>query len=148
MQPFFHFQRKRSGVFDAPGGIEPGVHENDAPVLDQKTSVTKPVDEFVPVGRAEDVVERVLLVRRRKARGDGEKMQVVIAEEKTGPRSERTDAAQYAERFGTAVDEVAEKEKFRVVGKESEEFVKALEATLNVADGKKGRIRHGALRLR
>ena len=124
------------------------MHENDAPVLDQKTSVTKPVDEFVPVGCAEDVVERVLLVRRRKARGDGEKMQVVIAEEKTGPRSERTDAAQYAERFGTAVDEVAEKEKFRVVGKESEEFVKALEATLNVADGKKGRIRHGALRLR
>ena len=148
MQSLLHFQRKRLGVLDAPGGIESGVHENDAPVFNQQTSVAKPVDEFLPVGRGEDVVERVLLVGRRKARGDGEKMQVVIAEEKTRPGAERADAAQHAERFGTAVDEVAEKEKFRVFGKEAEEFVQALEATLNVADGKKGRIRHGALRLR
>ena len=48
--------------------------KNDAPVFDEKTAAAKPVDEFVPVGRAEDVVERVLLVGRCKARGDGEKV--------------------------------------------------------------------------
>ena len=72
----------------------------------------------------------------------------MIAEQKTRAGAERADAPQHAEGFGTAVDEVAEEEKFRVSREEFKEFVQALQAALNIADGKKGRIRHGALRLR
>ena len=93
--------------------------------------------ELVAVGCFEDRPERVLPVRLRVARGDGQEVQIVVAEDADGGGAERLHVAQDGKRIGAAIDEIAdEPQAIALLRKadELEQLAKLGAAALDVAD--------------
>ena len=115
--------------------MDAGVREDESRALDHEGAAAQPVDELVAVRRLEDLPDGVLAVDLARSRGDGEQVQVMVAEDRLGPVAEAHHESERLEGLRPAVDEVAEKEKLRVGGNLLEQPLKALEASLQVADG-------------
>ena len=97
----------------------------------------EPVQKLVAVGCFEDRRERVLPVRLRVARGHGQEVQIVVAEDGDGGGAERLHVAQDGKRIRAAIDEIAdEPQAIARLGKadELEQLAKLRAAALDVAD--------------
>ena len=101
----------------------------------------QPVEQFVTVGGGQNFADRVGAVQFARSGGDGQKMQVVVAEQ-NGPAPARqievSDAAQRLQGAGAAVDDVADKNKTGVFAEHVEKFVEAFQTALKIADGVNG----------
>ena len=108
----------------------------------------QPVEQRVGIGRIEDLAQRVALAGLAHAGGDREQVQVVIAEHHRHGVVERHQAAQRRERFGTAIDQVADQPQPVARGIESDPLEQRLErtvTTLQVADRVSGHEERGCV---
>jgi hypothetical protein len=119
------------------------VHEHEAVLDVQQRARAKPRRELAAVGRIEQLAQRVALAVPLKALGDGEEMQVVVAEDRDRRLPERPHEAQALEGIGAAVDEVADEPELVARGIETnrlDEPRERLEAALDVADREGGQV--------
>ena len=96
-----------------------------------------PAKQLGAIGSSQDFSERIALVGSLGARGDGEQMQIVVAEYHDGRRSQRLDEAQRIERPRSAIDEVADEPRTiagGVEGKTIEQELELCAAALNVTN--------------
>jgi len=133
----FDFVRELDDAPGAPLRQHAGVHHEHAVFDDRKRLRREPVEQFVAIGRGEDRRERVVAVRAGVPGGDGQKVQVVIAE--NGPRrvAKRTHFTQHGERIGTAIDEIAGQPQAVIGLRESDQRQELAElrmTSLDVAD--------------
>ena len=113
------------------------MHHQELAVAHDQRARRQPVEELAPVGRREDLAERVAAVGVAVARGHGQQVQVVVAEHDFRRVAERLHLAQDRERAGTAVDEVADQPQAVARRRESdepEELDELLVTALQVAD--------------
>ena len=103
-----HLRRQRERLLHRPRRQEARVHHREAAFGHDERARGEPCDERVAVRRVEDRVERVAAMRLAMAGGDGEQVEVVVAEHGDGGIAERHHLAQHGERSGAAVDEVAD----------------------------------------
>ncbi len=109
----------------------------DAAFGDDERPRGQPADQRVAVRRGENGVERVAAMRLAVTGGDRQQVEVVIAEHRDGGIAERHHFAQYRERSGPAVDEVADEPQPIAARRESDEVEQFAElgvAALDVAD--------------
>ena len=124
-------------VRGGPRRQQAGVHHQALALAHDERARREPVDEVGAIGRGEDVVERVAAMRRAVARGDGQQVQVVVAEHDLRRVAQRLHLAQDRERTGAAVDEVADEPQPVARRREPdqvEQLHELLVAALQVAD--------------
>jgi len=119
----------------------PRMHDQVVLFEDGQGAMPQPVDQLLAIGGVEDVVERVVAVRRADAAGHRQQVQVVVAQHGAGLVTQGHDAAQGLQRLGAAVDEVAgeDQPKRRVIC--THQMVQSLPfvaATLQIATYKGG----------
>jgi len=103
----FDFARELDDARGAPLRQHAGMHHQHG-VFDERERLRRePVEQFVAIRCGEDRRQRIVAVRAGMARGDGQKVQVVIAEHHLRGIAKRAHFAQHAERIGAAVDEIA-----------------------------------------
>lgn len=133
----FDFASEREDVGARPLRQHPCMHHQPAALRDRERTPCKPVDEIVAIRCAEDVVEGVAAVRSPVTRGDGEQMQIVIAEDRRRAFAHRGHLAQEGERRGPAVDEVADEPQAVALARkadEREEIAEFCVTALDIAD--------------
>jgi len=133
----FDFARQRNGLGRRPPRKQSGVHHQRVALLHDERPPREPVDEALPIGRREHVVERVAAMRAAQARGDREQMEVVIAEHRSRGVAQRDHFAQHRERRRSAIDEVADEPQAVVARGERDEIEQPAKlgvTTLDVAD--------------
>src|SRR5262249_31101074 len=104
---------------------------------DYERPALQPVEELVAVGRRENRRDRVATMGLRMSRRHGEQMEIVIAENGGRRVAERLDFAQRGERFGAAVDEIADEPQLVAARGKREQLQKLTQlhvAALNIAD--------------
>ncbi len=105
---------------------------------DDERPALQPMQELVAVGGRENRRDRVAAMRFRMPGSDGEKMEIVVSEDGDCRIAERLHLAQHGERFGSAVDEVAdEPEPVAAARREADQLEQLAElrvAALDVAD--------------
>ena len=131
----FGFSRESSGFFKSPERMNACVNEDGVFCFDHDGLISQPFDEFISVGCFKDFSDRVLFVNFACTGRNGEKMEVVVPEQTAGTAAKTNDAAKRRKRFGTAVDEISEKNKRSVFRELLEKTVQAFETALQVADG-------------
>ncbi len=68
----------------------------------------QPCEQLVAVRRFENFAERVVVMRAAVAGGDGKQMEVMVAQNSHGTGAELAHRAQHRERFGSAIDQIAD----------------------------------------
>ncbi len=137
--PGQHFRGRGS-----PRREQPGMHHQQLAAANHEGTCSQPRQQFIAIGRAQDRVKRVLPVRGAVARGDGQQVEVVIAEDGDGCGPEPPDGAQDRERVGAAIDEVPHQPEQiggRIEGDHFEQLPEFGVASLDVADDV---VAHGA----
>mmetsp|Transcript_4959 Transcript_4959/g.18008 ORF Transcript_4959/g.18008 Transcript_4959/m.18008 type:complete len:200 (+) Transcript_4959:670-1269(+) len=104
----FDLAGQGQGVLQRPGRHDAGMHHQPAGLIPGQVLLPQPVDQGRAVGRREDVVQRVTGADPAHAVGDGEQVQVMVAEQAGGRAAEGLEPAQRRERPRPAVDQVAE----------------------------------------
>ena len=114
-----------------------GVYEKMTIFLVRQWQSAQPVDQRVPFGRIEDLLQRVGVVQWPDAGIDGEQVQIVVAEQGHGHAGldAPLDRAQRGERLRAAVDEVAHEDQPARVRKPRKQRFEAGQAALQVTDG-------------
>ncbi len=110
-------------------------------VHDGQRAVAQPIEQHVAVGGGQDLVERVGARRLLRAAGHGQQVQVVIAQHCIDAPAaclrQVGHLAQRGQRFGAAVDQVADKDNAggpgSVVGNPVEQDLRFVRAALQVA---------------
>jgi len=97
----------------------------------------QPVEQHLAIRRGQNLIESVAATLRGAAARHREQVQIVIAERHRGGGVERTDPAQHAGRFRTAIHEVAHEPQLVAVGRVIQLIQQLAEfgiAALHVAD--------------
>ena len=122
------------------------MHEQPLALDDDERTASQPVEQFVAVGRLEDRRERVVPMRLRVAGGDGQQMEIVVAEDGDRRIAQRLHFAQRGERIGSAIDDIADEPQPVLARREADQLEQLAElgvAALDVADRVEA---HGNLR--
>ena len=107
----------------APGQIplrrQAGMHHANvqACILVQQRPLLQPFEQRGAIRRRQDVIKRVIAAQSRAAVGHRQQVQVVIAENDGGRIAHGADSAQYFERIGSAIDQIADEPERIAVGR-------------------------------
>ena len=142
------FAGQRHRLRRIPLGRHARVHQQV--ILDEhrQRPRAQPGDQFLAVRRVQDLVQRIGAAQALRAARHRNQVQVVVAEQGIDPSAarfvERLHAPQRHERFGTAVDQVADKEDACVAACNKrdavEQQLRFMRAALEVANGVGGHI--------
>ena len=132
-----HLGRQLQGAGRAPLRQHAGVHHQHAALVQRQRAVAQPIEQRVAVGRGEDVAQRIRAVRPAHALRHHQQVQVVVAQQAGRRIAQRRHAPQHGQRFGTAVDQIAQQHQAVTAGRESdfvEQPAQCGVAALHVAD--------------
>jgi len=85
------------------------VHHQEVAIAPSQFLLPQPVQQFIPVGRIQDLIKRIALVRPSEALGQRQQVQVVVAEHADGGIPQFFDCAQHRQRIRSAIDQIAHK---------------------------------------
>ena len=132
-----HLGRQLQGAGRAPLRQHAGVHHQHAALVQRQRAVAQPIEQRVAVGRRQDVAQRIRAVRPAHALRHHQQVQVVVAQQAGRRIAQRRHAPQHGQRFGTAVDQIAQQHQAVTAGRESdfvEQPAQCGVAALHVAD--------------
>ena len=112
------------------------MHQHIVAFRMQQSLPAQPGEQFVPVGRAQHFIQRVGAMKFCRAFGNGQQVQVVIAENGDGAVAQRFDQAQHLQRIRPAIDQIAHQPESVLRGIETyllQQLLKLDVTTLNVA---------------
>ena len=99
--------------------------------------MAQPLEQFFAVRCLKNFADGIAAVQLTCARGDGQQMQIVIAEEDSATAPgfvKRLDAAQGFERGRASVDNVSDKHEGGIRIQHIEKFFEALQTALKISD--------------
>ncbi len=101
--------RQGQRLRDVPLWRHAGMHQQPALGLVGQRPLAQPVEPGLAVGCGQDLVQGVAAVRAAHAVGEGQQVQVVVAEQAGRAALERAQPAQHGQRARAAVDQVAQR---------------------------------------
>lgn len=143
----FDFVRERHRLRRIPRRRDAGMHQQVCIDEHRQRAVTQPLDQFIAVGRGQDLVERIGAAGALRADGHRDQVQVVVAEQgfdAAGVRfGQRLHAAQCGQRIRATVDQVADEKDarlriavaLRILGDACDQELGFMGTALQVADG-------------
>ncbi len=130
-------ERMPDSVRRRPRRQKPGVNEQQPSILHRQRTPSQPVEQVIAVGCFENRCERVQTMRGTMPRGDNQKMQIVIAENRRRRGAERLHAAQHGQRVGSTIDQIADQPQAiarKVEANQVEQLREFGVATLDITD--------------
>jgi len=85
------------------------VDDQKVVLFDGEGLVSQPFQQFLPIRRCQDVVQRVLAARPAHASGCREQMDIVIAEDRPGTRSKPANAPEYVQGLRSPISQITDK---------------------------------------
>ena len=132
-------------VVHRPARQHARMHHQEIAFAPGQFALAQPGQQLVAVGRRQNRIERVALVRTAVAFGQRQQVQIVIAEHADGRAAQTFDEAQHRQRIRPAVDQVADQPQpvgCRVELHFIEQTQKGGLASLRIANGIGGHIKY------
>jgi len=106
LQDGLGFGRQLHGVIQRPAGQHAGMHHQQIAFAPGQFPVAQPMQQFFTVGGRQHFDEGVSLAQAAIAFGQGQQVQVVIAEHADGGITQRFEKAQQRQRVGATIDQI------------------------------------------
>ena len=114
-------------------------HEIAVPIEVRERARKEPLEQRIPVGSREHLIQGIGAASAAAAEGDGEQMQVVVSQHDECVICQRTHEPERLERIRAAVDQIADEPQAIAVRRElqlRDQRAQLLVTTLHITDGK------------
>ena len=108
-QQALNLARQRQRLWQRPLRKQARVHHQEFVFKVNELLIAQPFEQLFAIWRVKNRLKRVAFTELRQSLCDREKMQIVIAEDDSGARTQTTDKAQARKRIRPAVNEIADK---------------------------------------
>ena len=102
------FARQLQRLVGRPSRQHPRMHQQMTVLQMRQLLPAQPVQQFIPIRRGENLVQRIALVQLADARRHRDQMQIVIAQHRDRAVAQRLHQAQHLQRTRPAIDQIAD----------------------------------------